>query len=211
MYTRLLTFTGATSIDAGVNYVREKALPILEAQHGFRGVSASADRAGNLMSILSLWETEADRSASDSALGKAREEALKLVGGSLEIENFEEVVQVITKPPGAGCVLNVVRVRMEPGSIESNTAWFKEAIVPQITSQQGFCALRNMVAGSPGALSQGVSSRTSSPRTLRSPPSRSGARPPRNEALRSSRSTSARFSCPRSSRTCCRRPRTPGQ
>jgi hypothetical protein len=145
MYTRLLTFTGATGIDAGVDYLREKALPVLEAQHGFRGVSASADRSGNLMSILSLWETEGDRSASDSALGKAREEALKLVGGSLEIENFEEVVQVITKPPGAGCVLNVVRVRMEPGSIESNTAWFKEAIVPQITSQQGFCALRNMV------------------------------------------------------------------
>ena len=145
MYTRLLTFTGATGIDAGVDYLREKALPVLEAQHGFRGVSASADRSGNLMSILSLWETEGDRSASDSALGKAREEALKLVGGSLEIENFDEVVQVITKPPGAGCVLNVVRVRMEPGSIESNTAWFKEAIVPQITSQQGFCALRNMV------------------------------------------------------------------
>ena len=145
MYTRLLTFTGATGFDAGVDYLREEALPILDAQHGFRGVSASADRAGNLLTILSLWDTEADRSASDSALGKAREEALSLVGGSLEIENCDEVVQVITTPPGAGCVLNVVRVRMEPGSNESNTAWFKEAIVPQITSQQGFCALRNMV------------------------------------------------------------------
>ena len=134
MYTRLLTFTGATGIDAGVDYLREEALPILEAQRGFRGVSASADRAGNLMSILSLWETEADRSASDSALGKAREEALKLVGGGLEIENFEETVQVITKPPVAGCVLNVVRVRMEPASIERNIAWFTESIVPTITA-----------------------------------------------------------------------------
>jgi hypothetical protein len=145
MFTRLLTFTGATGIDAGVHYLRENALPVLEAQHGFRGVSASGDRAGNLMTILSLWETEADRSASDSALGKAREEALKLVGGSLEIENFEEVVQVITKPPVAGCLLNVVRVRMEPKSIQGDVAWFKEAIVPMIASQQGFCALRNMV------------------------------------------------------------------
>ena len=145
MYTRLLTFTGATGIDAGVDYLREEALPILEAQRGFRGVSASADRAGNLMNILSLWETEADRSASDSALGKAREEAVKLVGGGLEIENFEETVQVITKPPVAGCVLNVVRVRMEPASIERNITWFKESIVPTITAQKGFCALRNMV------------------------------------------------------------------
>jgi hypothetical protein len=145
MYTRLLTFTGATGIDAGVDYLRKEALPILEAQHGFRGVSASADRAGNLMTILSLWETEADRSASDSALGKAREEALKLIGGALEIENFEEVVQVITKPPVPGCVLNVVRVRMEPASLEGNIAWFKENILPTITSRPRFCALRNMV------------------------------------------------------------------
>jgi hypothetical protein len=145
MYTRLLTFTGATGIDAGVKYLREEALPVLEAQHGFRGVSASADRAESLMTILSLWETEADRSASDSALGKAREDALKLVGGALEIENFEEVVQLMTKPPVAGCFLNVVRVRMEQKSLEDNIAWFKESIVPTITSQQGFCALRNMV------------------------------------------------------------------
>ena len=145
MYTRLLTFTGATGIDAGVDYLREKALPILEAQHGFHGVSASADRAANTMSILSLWESEADRSASDSALGKAREESLKLVGGALEIENFEEVVRVITKPPQAGCVLNMVRVRMAPESIDANIAWFKESIVPTISSQRGFCALRNMV------------------------------------------------------------------
>ena len=145
MYTRLLTFTGATGFDAGVDYLREEALPILDAQHGFRGVSASADRAGNLMTILSLWETEEDLSASDSALGKAREEALKIVGGALEIENFEEVVQEITKPVVPGSVLNVVRVRMEPAAIEDNIAWFKQSIVPTITSQQGFCALRNMV------------------------------------------------------------------
>jgi hypothetical protein len=118
---------------------------VVERCSGFRGVSASADRAGNLMTILSLWESEADRSASNSALGKAREEALKLVGGSLDIENFEETVQVITKPPVTGCILNVVRVRMEPESIEENLAWFKQSIVPMITSQKGFCALRNMV------------------------------------------------------------------
>jgi hypothetical protein len=34
---------------------------------------------------------------------------------------------------------------MEPKSVEGNIAWFKESIVPMITSQQGFCALRNMV------------------------------------------------------------------
>ena len=44
MYTRLLTFTGATDIDASIQYLAHEVMPTLEAQNGFRGVSASADR-----------------------------------------------------------------------------------------------------------------------------------------------------------------------
>ena len=145
MYTRLLTFTGATDIDAGVRYLREEALPVLNAQRGYRGVTASGDPAAGTLHILSLWDTEEDRASSDSALGKAREEALKLVGGALEVENFEQVVEAISRRPSAGCILNVVRVHMDPASIEDNIGWFKDAIVPQISSQPGFCSLRNMV------------------------------------------------------------------
>ena len=145
MYTRLVSFTGATNIDAGVDYLRDEVLPVLNAQRGYRGVTASGDRAAGVLHILSLWETEEDRGASDSALGKAREEALKLVGGALEVENFEQVVEAISRRPSAGCILNVVRVHMDPASIEDNIGWFKDAIVPQISSQPGFCSLRNMV------------------------------------------------------------------
>ena len=77
-------------------------MPVLNSQRGFRGISASADRAGAVLTILSLWDTEADRAASDSALGKAREEALKLVGGSLTVENLEEVASAVVKAPVPG-------------------------------------------------------------------------------------------------------------
>jgi len=145
MYTRLVSFTGATNIDAGVDYLRDEVLPVLNAQRGYRGVTASGDRAAGVLHILSLWETEEDRGASDSALGKAREEAIKIVGGALEIENFEQVVEAISKRPTPGCHLNVVRVRMDPASIDANVEWFKDMIAPQISSQPGFCSLRNMV------------------------------------------------------------------
>ncbi|HEY3587640.1 MAG TPA: hypothetical protein VGK85_10835, partial [Myxococcaceae bacterium] len=145
MYTRLLTFTGASDIDAGVTYLREEALPVLNAQRGYRGVTASGDRSSGTLHILSLWETEEDRAASESALGKARDEALEVVGGALEIENFEQVVEAISKRPVPGCTLNVVRVRMDPATVEENIAWFKDAIAPLITGQPGFCSLRNMV------------------------------------------------------------------
>jgi heme-degrading monooxygenase HmoA len=145
MHTRLLTFTGATNIDAGVEYLRNEAIPVLNAQRGYRGVSASADRPGALFGILSLWDTEADRAASDSALGKAREEALELVGGSLSIENLEEVASAVTKPPGPGCALFVSRVSMDPASVEDNISFFKDQVMPQMQAAPGFCALRNMI------------------------------------------------------------------
>jgi hypothetical protein len=156
MYTRLLTFTGAKNIDAGVEYLRDEALPVLRAQHGYRGVSASADRAGAVMSILSLWDTEADRAASDSALGKAREEAVKLVGGTLTVENLEEVASAVTKAPGPGCALHVSRVSMDPASVDANITYFKEEVLPQMQAAPGFCALRNMADRQSGRAAVGI-------------------------------------------------------
>ena len=112
---------------------------------GSAGCRPAQNSAAGVLTILSVWETEVDRSASDSALGKARDEAIKRAGGTLEIENFEQVVQSIVQPPVTGCQLNVVRVRMEPPSVDANIEWFKDQVLPQISAQSGFCALRNMV------------------------------------------------------------------
>ena len=145
MYTRLLTFTGATDIDGGLTYLREEAMPILTTQHGYRGVSASADRAGALFSIISLWDTEADRSASNSALGKARHEALAVVGGEMTLETYELVAQAVSRPPVPGCTLIATRVSMDPSSVDDNITFFKEQVLGQIQAQPGFCAVRNMI------------------------------------------------------------------
>ena len=145
MYTRMLTFRGATDIDGGVTYLRQEALPILTAQHGYRGVTASGNRSTNVFGILSLWETEQDRGSSDSALGKAREEAVKIVGGDLTVENLEQMVGEVVKPIKAGCLLFVTRVSMDPSKVDENLAFFKSDVLPVFKSQPGFCALRNMM------------------------------------------------------------------
>jgi heme-degrading monooxygenase HmoA len=145
MFNRLLTFRGATNLDGGVTYLRDVALPVLEAQHGYRGVTASGDQARGIFGILSAWDSESDRSASDSALGKAREEALEIVGGELTIENFEEVVLEMVRPPSPGCGLFVTRVHMDPSVFNDNLEFFMSDVLPQIKSQPGFCGLRNMV------------------------------------------------------------------
>jgi heme-degrading monooxygenase HmoA len=150
MYARIVTYTGATSIDAGVRYLKDTAAPLLREQRGFRGVTASADRSGGVLGILSLWDTEADRDASEGTLVKARAEGQRVIGGRFTVEHFEELLTETARPPAVGCALLIRRVSMNPAKIEENLGFFRRDVLPQITASPGFCAMRNMLSRQTG-------------------------------------------------------------
>ena len=60
MFVRVNTVTDAQDIDAGVALLREKVIPELEGQKGFRGVTASGNRSTGECGILGLWESLED-------------------------------------------------------------------------------------------------------------------------------------------------------
>ena len=145
MHTRLITWTHATNIDGGIGYLRGTALPVVRQQKGYRGLSATVDQSKGRMHILSIWESEVDRDASDSALGKVRDEGTEIIGGDMKVEKLEELVSEVVNPPVPGSALMVSPFRMDPATIEENLSFFKNEIVPQIKAAPGFCSLRNMV------------------------------------------------------------------
>ncbi len=145
MHTRVLTFTGAKNIDGGVDFLRQKVVPVLNEQKGYRGVNASADRSGAVLGILSLWETESDRDASDNALADVRQEALDLVGGELTVETFEQLLAEVASPPGPGSALMITPISMDPAKIDENLAFFKSDVLPRIKANAGFQAVRSMI------------------------------------------------------------------
>jgi heme-degrading monooxygenase HmoA len=145
MFTRTVTFTGATDLDAGMRYLQDTIAPLLREQKGFRGVTASADRSGGVLGVLSLWETEADRDASESTLVKAREEGQRVIGGAITVEHFEELLVEIDKPPTVGRSLLLRRLSMDPAKIDENLGFFRREVLPQIKANPGFCAVRNMI------------------------------------------------------------------
>jgi heme-degrading monooxygenase HmoA len=146
MYTRVLTWRNAKNIDDAVGYLRDKAVPTAKGLAGYRGGAASADRAGAIVSVLTLWETEEDREAGFAALSQAREEATRIVGGDLTVENFEDVVtETSPTPPTVGSALQVRSVSMDPAKVDENIAFFKGTVLPQITANPGFRSLHNMI------------------------------------------------------------------
>jgi heme-degrading monooxygenase HmoA len=145
MYARVLTFSGVNDIEAGIRYLQDTALPIVRSQRGFQGLNASADRSGGVLGVLSLWESEADRDASESAMGKSRDEARALLGGKLTVETFEELAVEISTPPTVGSALMITRISMDPAKVDENIEFFKREVAPQIKASPGFQALRNMI------------------------------------------------------------------
>ena len=146
MFTRVVTITGAKDIDAGIEYVSSTVAPVLHQQRGFRGTTASVDRSNGLLGVMSLWETAADRDASDSALLKLREEATEIVGGQLTVELFEEVlVENVGGLPVVGSSLLVTRVRSDLARVDQNLEYFKREVLPQIKAGPGLLTVRQMV------------------------------------------------------------------
>jgi heme-degrading monooxygenase HmoA len=146
MHTRVVNFTGATDIDAGISFLQDKVLPAMRDQKGYRGLIASADRAGAVFGVLSLWDTEDDREASDSMLAPTRHEAAEVIGGEMKVEKYELLVsEVGQEPPAPGSALMIMRISMDPANVDDNTEFFKSDVAPRITASDGFRGLRNMM------------------------------------------------------------------
>jgi heme-degrading monooxygenase HmoA len=145
MYTRVVTLTGVKDVDALLASIQEKSLSVLRAQRGYKGLSVSADRSAGVAGTLTLWESEADRDSSDSALAKLREEALGQFATDMKIDSFEERVVEMSRPPAVGSRLMVTRVSMDPAKVDENIEYFKREVAPQIKAAPGFRTLRNMI------------------------------------------------------------------
>ena len=99
MHVRITTITGATDIDAGIALAREQSVPALQKLKGYRGLTASADRASGTVAVLTQWETEDDLNASEADAEKLRAEAVRAFGGEPTVARFEQVLAEMPAGP----------------------------------------------------------------------------------------------------------------
>jgi heme-degrading monooxygenase HmoA len=145
MYARVTTLSGVKDVDAFLGSLQETSVEALRSQRGYKGLSVSADRSAGVVGTLTLWETEADRDASDSALAKLREEVAGQFAADIQVDNFDEQVVEMTRPPEVGSRLMVTRVSMDPAKIDELMERFKQEVLPQIKAAPGFRTMRNMI------------------------------------------------------------------
>jgi heme-degrading monooxygenase HmoA len=146
MHARVTTVTGASDINAGVALVRDHVAPEMRQQKGFRGLSAAGDRAAGVVTVLSLWESQADLQVSENAEDSARADVVRLMGGHVRVERYEETVcEASDTRPGPEAKLHIRQIRVDPNRIDDNLNFFRQKVLPDMMTRPGFMAVRQLL------------------------------------------------------------------
>jgi heme-degrading monooxygenase HmoA len=145
VYARSTTFHGRPdNIDAGIMFVKNEAGPMLDQVEGCRGLSMLVDRATGQCIATSSWESEAAMRASDERLRPFRDRGRDILGGSMQVDEWE-IAAMHRTHHGECC-----RVSWLQGDLDAMTETFRVGILPELEETPGFCSASLLVNRSTG-------------------------------------------------------------
>jgi heme-degrading monooxygenase HmoA len=145
MYARSTTFHGIPdNIDAGIAFVENEAAPLFDQIDGCRGLSMLVDRETGQCIATSSWESEAAMRASDEQLRPIRDRGRDILGGSMQVDEWE--IAVMHRTHHGDCC----RVSWLQGDLDAMTETFRVGILPRLQGTRGFCSASLLVNRSTG-------------------------------------------------------------
>lgn len=145
MYARSITFHGRPgNVDAGITFVKNEAGPMLDKIEGCRGLSMVVDHETGQCIATSSWVNEAAMRASDEQLRPIRDRGRDILGGSMQVDEWEIAVMHRTQH-GECC-----RVSWLQGDLGAMTETFRVGILPELERIPGFCSASLLVNRSTG-------------------------------------------------------------
>jgi heme-degrading monooxygenase HmoA len=140
VYARSTTFHGRPdNIDAGIKFVTTEAGPALDRIDGCRGLSLLVDRDSGQCIATSSWATEESMRASDEPLRPIRERGRAILGGSMQIDDWE--IAVMHRSHHGECC----RVSWLQGDLDAMIETFRVGILPDLEQTRGFCSASLLV------------------------------------------------------------------
>jgi hypothetical protein len=140
VHARSTTFHGrADNIDAGIKFVKNEVGPMLDTIDGCRGLSLLVDRETGQCIATSSWATEAAMIASDDQLRPIRERGRAILGGSMQVDDWE--IAVMHRSHHGECC----RVSWLQGDLDAMIETFRVGILPDLEQTRGFCSASLLV------------------------------------------------------------------
>jgi hypothetical protein len=99
-FVRLNTVAGAPEkIDNVIKFMQKQALPVIQAQKGYRATVMNVNRLTGRSTVSTVWDTMADLEASELKVSGLRRDAADAAGASdVKVEIFETAFAEIKQP-----------------------------------------------------------------------------------------------------------------
>ena len=146
VFARTATFQGRPdTIDAGVSYLRDDAVPTILAMPRCIGLSVLADRRTGLCVITTAWPTREAMHGSVVAIRPIRERTAKILVAVAELEEWE--IPAVHRKEGAAkaTCARVTYMRAPSSTADDLIEDFTSVTVPALRNVRGFCGASLLV------------------------------------------------------------------
>jgi hypothetical protein len=151
VYARSTTFMARPeSIDAGIAYIRDEVMPVLQDLDGCIGLSMIVDRQSGRCIATSAWQSEETMRATEDRLRPMRERATQIAGGSPQVEEWEIALLHRDHRSADGACVRATWTRCDPAQIDRAIETYKTDSLPAMEKLEGFCSASLLVNRSTG-------------------------------------------------------------
>ena len=134
-----------SSIDAGIGYIRDVVMPVLQEMNGCMGLSLLVDRESGCCIATSSWECEKAMHASGEQVLPLQERAAEVFGGSPTVDRWEIAVLRRHHHSAQGACVRATWLRVRPDQFDRVVEFYRESVLPAIEELEGFCSASLML------------------------------------------------------------------
>jgi hypothetical protein len=120
-------------------------MPAITAMDGCIGLSMLVNRASGMCITTSAWNDAQSMHASDASLRPMREEAGKILGGDVSVDEWEIVVLHRNHRTSESTHVRCTWLRTDPGQVDKAIEFFRSEVLPVAERMDGFCSASLMV------------------------------------------------------------------
>jgi hypothetical protein len=146
VYAKSVTYQARPeTIDKGVAYVRDEAMPALTAMDGWTGLSMISDRESGGCIITTAWSTKEELDASDQLMMAKRERGAEIFGAKPSVDVWDIAVVHRRAASGEGACVRCTWLSMDTAGITHAIDTYRMALLPALEEIDGFCSASLMV------------------------------------------------------------------
>ncbi len=146
MYARTTTVHGDPQrLDDGIAHIRDRVMPAVMDMDGCVGLSMLADRTSGRCIVTTAWRDHDAMRATAEAVTAMREQARDILGGEMQVQEWEIAVMHRRHEAPEGACTRVIWSRADPGHVDRVLDAYRMTLVPQLEDLPGFCSVSLMV------------------------------------------------------------------